>query len=87
MSESAADVRQRLRSILGGSVGNLVEWYDFYVHSAFSTYFAPSFFPDADPVATQLGSAGAFVSACIFGSLLVYLRMPDTRTHGTMRSR
>jgi MHS family alpha-ketoglutarate permease-like MFS transporter len=35
----------RLRSIVGGSVGNLVEWYDWYVYSAFSLYFAKSFFP------------------------------------------
>jgi hypothetical protein len=30
-----------------GSVGNLVEWYDFYTYAAFALYFAPSFFPDS----------------------------------------
>ena len=25
----------RLKSILGGSAGNLVEWFDWYVYSAF----------------------------------------------------
>ena len=28
--------RHRLRSILGGSAGNLVEWYDWYAYSAFT---------------------------------------------------
>jgi len=31
--------------MLAGSAGNLVEWYDWYVYSAFSLYFAPMFFP------------------------------------------
>ena len=37
----------RLRSIFGGSVGNLVEWYDWYAYSAFALYFAKAFFPKA----------------------------------------
>lgn len=48
----------RLLSIFGGSAGNLVEWYDWYVYSAFTLYFAPVFFPAGDRTA-QLLSAGA----------------------------
>ncbi|RFQ09462.1 alpha-ketoglutarate permease, partial [Pseudomonas sp. ATCC 13867] len=36
---------QRIKSIFSGSVGNLVEWYDWYVYAAFSLYFAKAFFP------------------------------------------
>ncbi|MGB2942219.1 MAG: hypothetical protein WA914_04990 [Candidatus Macondimonas sp.] len=36
---------RRLESIINGSLGNLVEWYDWYAHAAFSLYFAPAFFP------------------------------------------
>ncbi|MGD9812833.1 MAG: MFS transporter [Sphingobium sp.] len=50
--------RSRLLSIFGGSAGNLVEWYDWYVYAAFALYFAPVFFPSEDPTA-QLLSAGA----------------------------
>jgi MFS transporter, MHS family, alpha-ketoglutarate permease len=50
----------RLRSIFGGSVGNLVEWYDWYVYSAFSLYFAATFFPGSDPTAQLLNTAGVF---------------------------
>lgn len=35
----------RLKSIFGGSVGNLIEWYDWLSYSAFSLYFAKAFFP------------------------------------------
>jgi len=48
----------RLLSIFGGSAGNLVEWYDWYVYAAFALYFAPAFFPQEDATA-QLLSTGA----------------------------
>ena len=51
---------RRLRSIVGGSVGNLVEWYDWYVYSAFALYFARSFFPPASQTAQLLNSAAVF---------------------------
>ncbi len=50
----------RLRSIFGGSVGNLVEWYDWYVYSAFSLYFAKSFFPPANQTVQLLNAAAVF---------------------------
>jgi len=48
-----------------GSIGNLIEWYDVYAYSAFALYFAPSFFPAADPVAQQLSAAIVFAAAFI----------------------
>ncbi|WP_413667851.1 MFS transporter [Mucilaginibacter sp. Mucisp86] len=35
----------RIKSIIGGSLGNLVEWYDWYAYTAFSLYFSDAFFP------------------------------------------
>jgi MHS family alpha-ketoglutarate permease-like MFS transporter len=55
-----ADVRRRVKAIFIGSVGNLVEWYDFYTYSAFSLYFAGAFFPGEDPVVQQLNAAVLF---------------------------
>jgi len=55
-----ADVRRRLKAIFIGSIGNLVEWYDFYAYTAFALYFAPSFFPGKDPVLQQLNAAVLF---------------------------
>src|SRR5438094_2935072 len=54
------DVRRRLKAIFIGSIGNLVEWYDFYVYTAFALYFANSFFPGNDPVVQQLNAAVLF---------------------------
>lgn len=51
---------QRLKAIIGGSIGNLVEWYDWYAYSAFSLYFSGAFFPEADATAQLLNTAGIF---------------------------
>ena len=51
---------RRIKAILVGSSGNLVEWYDFYVYTAFSLYFAKSFFPAGDQTAQLLATAGIF---------------------------
>jgi len=58
--ETTADVGRRIRAIFTGSVGNLVEWYDFYAYAAFALYFAGSFFPGNDPVVQQLNAAVLF---------------------------
>jgi MHS family alpha-ketoglutarate permease-like MFS transporter len=59
-AEDALGAAKRLRAILIGSIGNLVEWYDFYAYSAFSLYFASSFFPGDDPVAQMMSTSGIF---------------------------
>ncbi|RDZ29625.1 MFS transporter [Lysobacter silvisoli] len=51
---------QRLKSIFSGSVGNLVEYYDWYVYSAFSLYFAHVFFPKGDRISQALNAGAIF---------------------------
>ena len=50
----------RLRAILGGSAGNLVEWYDWFAYASFSLYFAKVFFPKGDQTAQLLQTAAVF---------------------------
>jgi MHS family alpha-ketoglutarate permease-like MFS transporter len=51
---------RRLKAVFGGSVGNLVEWYDWYVYAAFALYFADDFFPKGDDTAQLLNAAAVF---------------------------
>ena len=60
MEEDEGAHRRRLRNIIGGSAGNLVEWYDWYVYSAFTLYFAPVFFPAGNRTAELLSAAAVF---------------------------
>jgi MHS family alpha-ketoglutarate permease-like MFS transporter len=60
-----ADARRRIKAIFVGSIGNLVEWYDFYAYTAFALYFASAFFPSEDPVVQQLNAASLFAAGFI----------------------
>lgn len=51
---------QRLRGILAGSAGNLLEYYDWYVYSSFTIYFAHAFFPRGNQTAELLNAAAIF---------------------------
>lgn len=56
----ADNTRQRLQSTFGGSVGNLIEWYDWYTYSAFAIYFARVFFPEGSQTTQLLNTAAVF---------------------------
>ena len=47
-------------NVIRGSLGNLIEWYDWYVYAAFSVYFASVFFPSGNQTAQLLNTAGIF---------------------------
>jgi MFS transporter, MHS family, alpha-ketoglutarate permease len=59
------DAKRRIKAIFIGSIGNLVEWYDFYAYTAFALYFAGAFFPSHDPVVQQLNAATLFAAGFI----------------------
>src|SRR5262245_14346006 len=84
------DVRRRLKAIFIGSIGNLVEWYDFYAYTAFALYFAESFFPGTDPVVQQLNAAllfaAGFVMRPIGGWLFGHLADHHGRRNALMLS-
>ncbi len=60
IDEDFATMRGRLASIFGGSIGNLIEWFDFYVYNFFALYFAKSFFPGANPTVQLLNTFGIY---------------------------
>jgi MHS family alpha-ketoglutarate permease-like MFS transporter len=51
---------RRLLAILGGSAGNLVEWYDWFAYASFTIYFAKVFFPKGDQTDQLLPAAVVF---------------------------
>jgi MHS family alpha-ketoglutarate permease-like MFS transporter len=73
--------RKRLVSIVGGSAGNLVEWYDWFAYAAFAIYFAPVFFPKADPTAQLLSTATIFAVGFVMRPIGAWVmgRFADTR--------
>ncbi|MCO7255802.1 MULTISPECIES: MFS transporter [Dickeya] len=57
-----SSTRQRIWAIVGASSGNLVEWFDFYVYSFCSLYFAHIFFPTGNTTTQLLQTAGVFAA-------------------------
>jgi MHS family proline/betaine transporter-like MFS transporter len=51
------------RSIVGGTVGNILEWYDFAVFGYFAPIIATQFFPTRDRIVSLLGTFGVFAVA------------------------
>ena len=74
--------QSRVRSIIGGSLGNLVEWYDWYVYSAFSLYFAGAFFPKGNQNAQLLNTAGIFAIGFLMRPLGGWLMGTFADKHG-----
>lgn len=73
---------RRLRSIFSGSVGNLVEWYDWYVYAAFSLYFAEVFFPGGDRTSQLLKTAAIFAVGFLMRPLGGWLLGRHADRHG-----
>jgi len=58
--EDPVVLRHRLVSIFGGSIGNLIEWYDFYIYNFFALYFAKAFFPGSSQTVQLLNTFGIY---------------------------
>src|SRR5262245_6768553 len=56
----ASTPKSRIGQVLGASIGNLVEWYDWYAYAAFTIYFAKVFFPKGNQTAELLDAAAVF---------------------------
>ncbi|MCO6184221.1 MFS transporter [Leuconostoc fallax] len=61
-------------NIIKGSLGNLVEWFDWYIYASFSVYFSGAFFPSHDQTVTLLSAAAVFAVGFLmrpFGSFIM----------------
>jgi MHS family alpha-ketoglutarate permease-like MFS transporter len=77
---------RRLRSIVAGSIGNLVEWYDWYAYAAFSLYFAQAFFPKGDRTSQLLSTATVFAMGFLLRPLGAWLLGRFADRHGRRRA-
>ncbi|MFZ4703994.1 MAG: MFS transporter, partial [Candidatus Methylumidiphilus sp.] len=62
---TAISHRKRLVNIFSGSIGNLVEYFDWAIYAAFALYFAPVFFPEGDQTAQLMNSAVIFAAGFV----------------------
>ncbi|QVN22919.1 MFS family transporter [Burkholderia pyrrocinia] len=83
---TSADTRRRIRAIVGASSGNLVEWFDFFVYSFCSLYFAHAFFPSGDRTTQLLNAAGVFAAGFLMRPIGGWLFGRIADRHGRKQS-
>lgn len=57
---AASGGRSRNFLVAAASLGNLVEWFDWYLYSSLALYFAPAFFPQGDRTIQLMNAAAVF---------------------------
>ncbi|KRK97514.1 transporter protein [Secundilactobacillus odoratitofui DSM 19909 = JCM 15043] len=57
---SARTEKQIAANIFKGSLGNMIEWFDWYVYASFAIYFSAAFFPAENKTAELLSTAAVF---------------------------
>lgn len=50
----------RVRTVVAGSVGNAVEWFDWTIYASFAIFFSSQFFPEGNETTALLASFGIF---------------------------
>src|SRR4030095_5261930 len=60
MNGSALEGRALRRVVLAAAVGNVIEWYDFYIFGSLATILSVQFFEKTHPVAALLSTVALF---------------------------
>lgn len=62
-TELVLDVRKSRKALVAGSLGNLIEWYEFAIYAYMAPIIAPLFFPSDNPTASILSTFLLFALA------------------------
>ena len=67
------------RRILAGTIGNVLEWYDFAVYGFLAPIMGPLFFPDVDPLTALINTYGIFAAGYLMRPLggVIFGRIGD----------
>lgn len=76
-TSTVIDLRQSRKALVAGSLGNLIEWYEFAMYAYMAPIIAPLFFPSSNPTASILSTFLVFalafflrpVGAVLFGRM------------------
>jgi len=60
MRASKVPLNELRRVVIAASVGNIIEWYDFYIFGSLASILAVKFFEKGHPVAAFLSTVAIF---------------------------
>ncbi len=61
------------RVIIAASVGNVIEWYDFYIFGSLAAILSVKFFEQSNPVAALLSTIALFTAGFLIRPLGAFL--------------
>src|SRR5438445_11591775 len=70
---AAAVPKDFRRVIIAAAVGNVIEWYDFYIFGSLAAILAVKFFDKTHPVAAQLSTIALFTAGFLIRPLGAFL--------------
>lgn len=73
---------ERRESIVAGTIGNFVEWFDWSIYGFFAPIFATEFFPKADRTAALLSALAVFAVGFLFRPIGALFFGPYGDRHG-----
>lgn len=74
MAGQGPDVPRNFRSVIvAAAVGNVIEWYDFYIFGSLATVLAVKFFEKTHPVAALLSTIALFTAGFLIRPLGAFL--------------
>jgi MFS family permease len=72
--QPSADVQKNFRQVIvAASVGNIIEWYDFYIFGSLAAVLAVKFFEKSNPVAALLSTIALFTAGFLVRPLGAFL--------------
>jgi len=81
-AQPQVSARTKTSTILGGAVGNLIEWYDWTVYGLLSATFAGQFFPAHEPFAALLATLATFALGFLMRPVGAVVLSPYSDRHG-----
>src|SRR5213593_3896221 len=60
MTAPALSIKELRRVVIAAAVGNVIEWYDFYIFGSLAAILSVQFFSKTDPVAAFLSTVAIF---------------------------
>jgi len=79
MTAPALSVKELRRVVIAAAVGNVIEWYDFYIFGSLATILSVQFFEPGRPGAALIRTLGTFVAGFLIRPLgaFVFGRIGD----------
>src|SRR2546430_16795190 len=79
MTAPALSMKELRRVVIAAAVGNVIEWYDFYIFGSLATILSVQFFEPGRPGAALIRTLGTFVAGFLIRPLgaFVFGRVGD----------